>query len=572
MSGIRAKHFNISALLKLVGEGVAQLPEFQRDVVWNAPKVRELLQAVLDDRPIGCLLILQVDANGDAPFDPRMIEGAQPSTAKSVKFLILDGQQRITALWNSLRDTEKKKRFFICYNADSLLDGTIVTQPVRKFHEQPKACLSKGLIPLWLLLESNKAVRWIDEAMADDQGRLVANARTKLATWLTGKAEQLSKFEIPYLLLPASTPETQAIETFIKSNTNSLNLKKFDIATAEALQLKFPSLRLARSRAWNELTELKRYLDHAMVGDLLLKVACLRTNQIPVERNYSNEDVLREVSDNLDQILEGIRWTVELLQSEQIWDRRRLPSVVPFRVLPAVYPFIPIRSKQRGPTIKTARAYLWRSFLTTRYKSSAANLLKEDFDALRKVIQGNSEPNSVPIWSNRLPDIELLKASPWPTSNSSLSKSILALSLRRGALDIGSGERIQQNRLDERQHHHIFPEDYLIKNAPEGNPHLALNCMLITGRTNKEASNKPPLEYLKSLVTKHAGSSINLKELKWRVESHLVPFESLEIKNKSVMDSYMKFLDDRSRLIERDIDKLANGDEPLILDLAIQSS
>lgn len=71
MSGIQAEHFTIHEWLGLVSDAVAQLPEFQRDVVWKPDRVVKFLDAILENRPVGCLLVLKVRPAGAAPFDPR---------------------------------------------------------------------------------------------------------------------------------------------------------------------------------------------------------------------------------------------------------------------------------------------------------------------------------------------------------------------------------------------------------------------------------------------------------------------------------------------------------------------
>lgn len=571
MRGIRADYFTVEEWLKKVNSATAQLPEFQRDVVWKSNSVTKFLQAILENRPVGCLLVLKVKPNTDAPFDPRPIEGANPSSNNSIEYLILDGQQRITALWNALVAEDQRTKYFITYSESTIDSVVVVSLTGNRVPKSPKKCLERGLIPLSLLRfshlpdEKKNVTDWINEAISDNGTKVDYTEQDKIGGWIAQHSENLRNFAIPHITMPDNTTESQAIETFIQSNSSALNLKKFDIVTAVSLAEKNPNLRTSRERTWDDLEELQNYIDLPTVGDLLLKVGCLRSNRSPIQNHYGDDDVLEDVANNLNEIIDGIRWVIELLHDENIFDRRRLPTIVPFRVLPALYRELPEESYKRGAVNKTIRAYLWRAFLSDRYKSTAATNLKEDFDGLSSVIRNDDHPTTkIPIWNSNLPTFNQIQQAHWPTL-STFPKALLAISIRRGGQDIGTGDRLKMTNLKDREYHHIFPEAYLKENAPEDNPHVAMNCVLIRGRTNREAYSKPPLEYLESLIVKYAGSTVDETELKSRLNSNLVPFAQLKIGKKTVSQQYREFLKIRSKLFEDHIEKLVDGQEPPIL-------
>jgi uncharacterized protein with ParB-like and HNH nuclease domain len=77
------------------------LPRFQRFVAWGHGQVADLLTTVLRGLPAGASLILEV---GDAEkFKSRALTDA-PQTGERVTEQLLDGQQRLTALWRSLHE------------------------------------------------------------------------------------------------------------------------------------------------------------------------------------------------------------------------------------------------------------------------------------------------------------------------------------------------------------------------------------------------------------------------------------------------------------------------------------
>src|SRR5260370_42513292 len=78
------------------------LPNFQRDFIWRREEVADLVRSILRGYFIGSLLLLRCDA-GKPPFAPIHVPGAKPTHREPrPELLILDGQQRLTALLYAL--------------------------------------------------------------------------------------------------------------------------------------------------------------------------------------------------------------------------------------------------------------------------------------------------------------------------------------------------------------------------------------------------------------------------------------------------------------------------------------
>lgn len=111
----------LETLLRRAHEGKLQLPDFQRSYVWTEDAVIGLLASILRGYPVGALLTLE--RGGEVDFKPRglqgtKVDGVQPET------LLLDGQQRITSLYQALfseepalmdrgRNSWAKRHFFL---------------------------------------------------------------------------------------------------------------------------------------------------------------------------------------------------------------------------------------------------------------------------------------------------------------------------------------------------------------------------------------------------------------------------------------------------------------------------
>jgi uncharacterized protein with ParB-like and HNH nuclease domain len=86
-------------LLSQVDRGAAQLPEFQRGWVWPDRNIASLIASISLGYPAGTIMMLHY--GGDVRFKTRPVEGVAQSGARPER-LILDGQQRMTSLYQSL--------------------------------------------------------------------------------------------------------------------------------------------------------------------------------------------------------------------------------------------------------------------------------------------------------------------------------------------------------------------------------------------------------------------------------------------------------------------------------------
>jgi len=85
----------IETLLTWVKSGEIAIPEIQRPFVWNATKVRNLLDSLYQGYPVGYLIVWRNPA-------VKLKDGSKSSG----KRILIDGQQRITALMASLLERE----------------------------------------------------------------------------------------------------------------------------------------------------------------------------------------------------------------------------------------------------------------------------------------------------------------------------------------------------------------------------------------------------------------------------------------------------------------------------------
>jgi hypothetical protein len=266
----------------------------------------------------------------------------------------------------------------------------------------------------------------------------------------------------------------------------------------------------------------------------------------------------------------GLKRMSSFLNSEGIHDERRLPTNAVLAVIAALYADIPKSGDKRGQDELLLKKYLWYAFFTNRYENSAATHAFSDFNVLKKIICGEAKEDKskysiddVPIFADhQIVDPEELIVAEWPKRATIRGRGILAVASRLGALDFATGERLDANNIENRHYHHVFPDALLKEAGIQGT--TALNCALITDKTNISIGRKEPLQYLKDRYK--WASEVIVRE---RLQSHAIPIDELAnggYEGLSKPDKIAKierdfdaFLSRRAELIIKAVKLLADG-------------
>jgi uncharacterized protein with ParB-like and HNH nuclease domain len=89
---------DLKELLGQIHAREAALPDFQRDFVWDPHMIQELIVSIANNYPAGSLLRIR---NTHNLFACREVQGASPLDGNKPTFLVLDGQQRLTSLYQA---------------------------------------------------------------------------------------------------------------------------------------------------------------------------------------------------------------------------------------------------------------------------------------------------------------------------------------------------------------------------------------------------------------------------------------------------------------------------------------
>ena len=107
--------YKVSSLVEKCGSGEFLLPEIQRGFVWKKTQIRDLIDSLYHDYPTGSILAWEADEQPIA----RPIGNIRLRKDSHVELLILDGQQRLTALYAVFGNLINGRRIEIWFNIET---------------------------------------------------------------------------------------------------------------------------------------------------------------------------------------------------------------------------------------------------------------------------------------------------------------------------------------------------------------------------------------------------------------------------------------------------------------------
>jgi len=568
------------------------LPRFQRYTAWGHAEVSGLLTTVLRGLPSGAALILQV--GDEEKFISRTMLDA-PESGNKVTEQLLDGQQRLTALWRSLLDKYPERTYLVGFEedpSDGLGRYPVVYGQARwpkngkvypLWVDDPKECWMRGYIPIRLLRPGDvdsEIDDWVESAISKGEGDHFREYKA-LKKRISDLRTLVREFNLPYLALPVETPKEVALDVFVKMNTSSVSLSTYDIVVALVEEETGTSLH----DHVDELNDaVPRAADYADLPSLVLDIVALRQDRVPSQAGYRGLDYARLLKE-WDSLVRGLKGMVEFLEAETVFDGQRLPSYTALPIIAALWEHIPSQPDALGNAHHLLRKYLWRAFLTSRYDQSSTTAALQDYRALHRVLLNEASEADVPIFNESaypVPTSEMLTQADWPKRKSILGRGILALQIKCGAEDPADGRKASVATIAKadrpREYHHLFPASTLEEAGLSPDEIFrSLNCALITWRTNRTLSNKDPVQYLRERADSMA---LGEDELRRRMWTHLVPYDKLAVgyvgtsdvlRASQVASDYRAFLNARAEVVARAARHACAG-EPLVVDELIRDA
>jgi hypothetical protein len=557
-------------LLQSTKVGRTQLPDFQRGWVWDDAHIRSLLASISLSFPIGAVMMLQT-GNPDVRFKPRLVEGVSLATPPEPERLILDGQQRLTSLFQSLlsghavstkdaRDKPIRRWYYIDIasalspngDREEAIIGIPEDRMIRNFRGEVVADYSttekecaEGLLPLPLVFDNAGLTAWQMKYLQIDPSHI----HDRLTRWnelLGTVVQRFQQYQVPLILLRKQTPKEAVCQVFEKVNTGGVPLTVFELLTATYAADDY-NLR----DDWDaRLKQLKKHkvLEGIESTDFLQSVSLLATRArrlrsldqgTPPENapgiSCKRREILRLTLDDYrtwaDPVTHGFERAAKFLFGLRIFAARDLPYRTQIAPLAAILAVLGERSGSDGIRAKLARWY-WCGVFGEFYGGAIETQFAKDLPEVLDWIDAGPEPSTVAD-ANFAPD-RLLTLR---TRNSAAYKGLHALLLKEGGLDFRTGETFdQQTYFDDKiDIHHVFPQDWCKKNGvgPKRCDSI-VNKTPLSARTNRMIGGNAPSTYLGRIQKSASISPDRMDEI---LRSHMIDPTALRIDD---FDSFFK--------------------------------
>lgn len=565
-------------ILKDIHKGKIQLPDFQRGWVWDDDRIKGIIASVAKSFPIGAVMLLET-GNENIRFKTKPVEGAPDNNGIKPEQLILDGQQRLTSLYQAIftnrvvttRNVKgyEIKRWYYIDMVKSMDPGADLEEAIFSINENKVITKNIGRdIDLDLSKEEYEyknlmyPVSMVDEY---DEWRTRFSEywdfdRDKIKFWNEFEKKIIKGFTgymLPVIEMKKVNPKEAVCQVFEKVNKGGVSLSVFELLTASFASEEF-DLKTDWARIKSEFKPFK-ILDKTSNIDIIQAITIFSTYQKRNEQKQTVEkDILPAVSAkrremlNLslteylkyrDQIVAGFIKASKILIENHIFNSRDIPYSTQLVPMAAILAKLGNDIDNVGNKNKLMR-WFWCGVFGELYGS--ANETRYALDMVQVVdwITANGpEPKTI-YDANFSPS----RLNTLRTRNSAAYKGVYALMMDENTRDWLSATKIDFSTYfsESIDIHHIFPVAWCEKkenNIPRNDYDCIINKTPLSGRTNRIVSGDAPSKYLERLK-KHAGVSDD--EFNDILKSHVV--------NPAYMyqdDFYGFFADRKEKILQK---------------------
>ncbi|MBK9173231.1 MAG: DUF262 domain-containing protein [Chloracidobacterium sp.] len=525
------------------------LPDFQRDFVWDPWMTQELIISIANNFPAGTLLRVR-DTKSEF-FAPRAFQGAPDISGHKHTFLVLDGQQRLTSLYQAFFGVGEHRYFL---NLKKLLDGAdfeegifhlrTTTKKVKAFDNEDVQA-AELVVPLSVLRNGSGGFSKWCRAVAR---KLKDAERIKLEDELCEVEERwiqtIDDYKFPVVTLAESTSAEALCTIFETLNRTGVKLSVFELLTA---------------RFWPKGVKLRELwetavADHPIILEYnvdpyyLLQAIAICSRPTP---GCKRSEVLELTADNINdwwpKVVRGLVAGLEILRDDC---RVLLPRWLPYQpMLLTLAALLGKSGKAENPPDEGVRRekikqWFWCASFGQAYESGANTQAVKDTGEMLTWFGGGEPPDSVQ--SVRFDPAALRDVTP---RQRAIYSATICLILCSGTRDFHKQSVITSRLMNEEgiDDHHVFPSDYLLKQKGIDVPRVrdcVLNRTLIDASTNRKISNRPPSDYM-SEIKATVGFPFDAV-----LESHILP-----VGDDSPLwsNDYEAFLDWRQKRIWEEI-------------------
>jgi hypothetical protein len=526
--------------------------------------------------------------NENVRFKTKPVEGVKLSTEVKPELLILDGQQRITSLYqtiitNEIVTTRNEKNYVIkrWYYIDMVkamdsnydLEEAIISlnenkQITEDFGRNVVLDLSKEEYEYKNLMYP---VHMIDDYSTWRKGfnKYWEYCAEKLEFWDEFESRIIKNFNqymVPVIIMKKENPKEAICQVFEKVNTGGVSLNAFELLTAT-----FAADDFDLKQDWEEIKS--RFKDYKLLSnvsntDLIQAITLLATyyNRKNKEQENVPEDELPAITckrkDMLslslqdykkyrDAIVQGFIKVSKILLEHHIFTARDLPYNTQLIPMAAILAVLGERIDNMGYKKKLMQ-WFWCGVFGELYGSANETRYALDLPQVVEWILNNGHEPKTIYDANFSPSrLHTLR-----TRNSAAYKGVYALLMDDNTKDWLSATGIDFSTYfsESIDIHHIFPVSWCEKNGiPKSDYNCIINKTPLSGRTNRIVSGDAPSKYL-ARIQKHTG--VNDEEFLNILKSHVLNPEYL------YKDDFAGFFNDRKEQILQRIERAMNKKIP----------
>ena len=556
----------LSNLLSDVENAKIQLPDFQRGWVWDEDRIKALLASIAKGFPVGAIMTLQ--AGGDIKLKRRTVEGVDLHNLPEPASYLLDGQQRLTSLYQCLSypgavitsDSRKKRLrlwFYIdiqeALNPDGDIDSAIISVPEDKIIREdfgraikldisdPDKEYEHHMIPTEQLMSSGtNSLTWVLGYLGywSKDGRVhpSGNATAFIEQFHSTVAKSFGEYQLPVIQLSKDTPKEAVCAVFEKVNTGGVQLDVFELATASFAVDESFSLRDDWKMRKDQLLQSHGELNDVDGARFLQTIALLKTQddrrraeargvtgrQLPAIGATKRDILNLELKDYrywADKVQDGFIQAAKFLRTQYIFGSKNIPYSTQLISIAALY--VELGSELYSAVAQERlQQWYWSGVFGEVYGGPTETLFANDLVDVAEFVRNNTQPRllrEATFVPERLISLR--------SRTSAAYKGVYALQLKNNARDWLSNHPITVATYDNENIdiHHIFPKAYCNKEDIDRSLYdSVINKTPLSATTNKFLGGDAPSEYLKRLEDHAAGQGLadRLRE-HWITPGHL---------------------------------------------------
>lgn len=492
---------NPRALKELLAEihgRTAVLPDFQRDFVWEPSATQELIVSIANNYPAGSILRVR---DAKRAFAAREFEGAPELGKYKHTFLVLDGQQRLTSLYQAFYGVGEHRYFL---QLQELLDGKDFEESI--FHARANLKWVRSLdefsaqaeqlyLPLSVLKGgSGGYLKWVLRVTkgmdSTKQSEMLERLHGLNDRWIT----TIDDYHFPVVTLSEETEPDALCTIFETLNRTGVKLSVFELLTA---------------RFWPHDIKLRELweaalADHPVIEEFevdpyyVLQAIALASRKAP---SCKRSDVLNlkpgDINTWWSDVVRGLRMGLEILRDDC---KVILPKWLPYQTM--LPPLAAVIARAGFP--KTAKAgalrekvnrWFWCSVFGQAYENAPNSQSAKDVVELDSWVNGGEPPSTIKTF--KFDPTSLRDVTP---RQRSVYRGAICLILGGGARDfhtqaVITAKLMASEGIDD---HHVFPAAYLDKSkaAAARTRDCVLNRTLIDKTTNQMIKDRAPSKYL----------------------------------------------------------------------------